>query len=116
MEKSLNEKVLTKVDDIVSYIQNSSNYQKFKQIEKKMQKNEEIVQKIERIKSLQKQMVKLEVEKKDISKLQKEVDEILRELNAIPIYQEYNYLLEDLNNTFQEIKTIIENYINDKLA
>jgi len=75
----------------------------------------DIMDKINKIKSIQKEIVKLELEKKDISHLEKEIEEILSILNTYPIYQEYIYLQEDLDNTFQSIKIIIETYINDKL-
>ena len=115
MVKSLSNDVLSKVDEIVNYIEESDNYKKYKEIEKKLENDSDIMDKVNKIKSIQKQIVKLEIEKKDISYLEKEREEILSILNTYPIYQEYIYLQEDLNNTFQSIKTIIENYINDKL-
>ena len=115
MVKSLSNNVLEKVDEIVRYIEESDNYKKYKEIESKMEKDSDIMNKINKIKSIQKEIVKLDVENKDISHLEKEIDDILSILNTYPIYQEYIYLQEDLNSTFQSIKTIIENYINDKL-
>ena len=115
MVKSLSNDVLEKIDEIVSYIEESDNYKRYKEIEKRLEKDLDIIDKVNRVKSIQKEIVKLEVEKKDISNLEKEIEEILSILNTYPIYQEYIYLQEDLDNTFQSIKTIIENYINDTL-
>ena len=115
MVKSLNNDVLSKVDEIVKYIEESDDYRKYKEIEKKLENNSEIMDKVNSIKSIQKEIVKLEVEKKDISDLEKAIEDILSILNTCPIYQEYIYLQEDLNNTFQSIKNIIETYINDNL-
>ena len=115
MVKSLSNDVLSKIDEIVEYIEESDTYIKYKEIEKKLEKDSDIMDKINKIKSIQKEIVKLEIANKDISLLEKEVDDILNELNTYPIYQEYNYLFEDLNNTFQEIKFIIENYLNNKI-
>ena len=115
MVKSLSNSVLEKIDEIVNYIEESDNYKKYKEIEKKLEKDSDIMDKINKIKSIQKEIVKLEVNKRDVSHLEKEIDDILTVLNTYPIYQEYIYLQEDLNNTFQSIKTIIEKYINDKL-
>jgi len=115
MVKSLNNEVLSKIDEIVNYIEESDNYKRYKQIETKMEIDLDIMDKINKIKSIQKEIVKLEIEKKDISHLEKEIEEILSILNTYPIYQEYIYLQEDLDNTFQSIKIIIETYINDKL-
>lgn len=115
MVKSLNNEILNKVDEIVSYIENSDTYIRYKEIELKMKNDSDIMDRINKIKSIQKEIVKLEINKKDIVSLENEIDIILSELNSYPIYQEYTYLQEDLNNTFQSIKTIIENYINNKL-
>lgn len=115
MVKSLSNDVLEKVDEIVKYIEESDTYIRYKEIEKKLEKDSDVMDKINKIKSIQKEIVKFEIEKKDISLLEREIDDILKELNTYPIYQEYNYLFEDLNNTFQEIKFIIENYLNNKI-
>ena len=115
MVKSLNSEILDKVDEIVTYIMNSEIYIKYKMIEAKMKNDSDIMNKINRVKTIQKEIVKLEVSKKNVSNLEEEIEVILLELNTYPIYQEYTYLQEDLNNTFQGIKIIIENYINDKL-
>lgn len=115
MVKSLNSEILKKVDEIISYIEGSEAYVKYKDIESKMKKDVEIMDKVNKVKFLQKEMVKLEIEKKDITSLEKEVEEIMFSLNSYPIYQEYTYLLEDLNNIFQSIKSIIENYLNSKI-
>lgn len=115
MVKSLNDEVLAKMDEIVDYIEKSESYQKFKAIEAKMQKNTDIMERIAKIKKLQKEAVKLEYNKKDGSEKEKEISLLLDELQSYPIYQEYSYLLEDLNNTFQSVRSVIENYINNKL-
>ena len=115
MVKSLSNDVLSKIDEIVKYIEESDTYKRYKDIEKKIENDSDIMDNVNRVKSIQKEIVKLEIEKKDISNLEKEIEDILSVLNTYPIYQEYIYLQEDLDNTFQSIKSIIETYINDKL-
>lgn len=115
MVKSLNNDVLEKIDEIVSYIEESDVYKKYREIELKMKNDSDVMDRIDKIKSIQKDIVKLEVNKVDVTALEKEIELIFEELNSYPIYQEYSYLQEDLNNTFQDIKSIIENYINGKL-
>lgn len=115
MVKSLSNDVLSKIDEIVEYIEESDTYKRYKDIEKKLENDSDIMDNVNKVKSIQKEIVKLEFEKKDISNLEKEIEDILSILNTYPIYQEYIYLQEDLNNTFQSIKSIIETYINDKL-
>ncbi len=115
MVKLLSNDVLSKIDEIVKYIEDSDTYKKYKELEKRLEKDFDIMDKINRVKSIQKEIVKLEIEKKDISNLEKEIEEIIVDLNTYPIYQEYNYLFEDLNNTFQEVKFVIEKYLNSKI-
>lgn len=115
MVKSLSNDVLSKIDEIVEYIEESDTYKRYKDIEKKLENDSDIMDNVNKVKSIQKEIVKLEFEKKDISNLEKEIEDILSVLNTYPIYQEYIYLQEDLDNTFQSIKSIIETYINDKL-
>ena len=113
MVKSLNDEVLEKIDEIISYIKSSDTYKKYIDVEAKMKNNADIMDKVNKVKSLQKEIVKLEIDNKDVSHLEKEIKEILLILNTYPIYQEYSYLLEDLDNTYQYIKFIIEKYLNE---
>ena len=115
MAKSLNNDVLSKVDEIVSHIKNSNSYKKYQEITEKMQKDQDIMNNVRSVKKIQKEIVKLQYEKRDYSQKEKEIADILELLNTYPIYQEYTYLLEDLNNTFQEIRIVIEKYLNEKL-
>ena len=103
MVKSLSNDVLSKIDEIVKYIEESDTYKRYKDIEKKLENDSDIMDNVNRVKSIQKEIVKLEFEKKDISNLEKEIEDILSVLNTYPIYQEYIYLQEDLDNTFQSI-------------
>lgn len=115
MVKSLNKDVLAVVDEIVLHIKNTDNYKKYKLLEEKMMQDKDIMERVNRVKKLQKEIVKLEYEKKDITSKEKEIEQLLRELDNYPIYQEYNYLLEDLNNLFQEIKLVIEKLFVDAI-
>ena len=63
---------------------------------------------ISKIKKEEQIIVKKEYRKEDTSSLNEELNKIKKELNSFPIYQEYTYLQQDLNNTFQTIKSIIE--------
>ncbi len=115
MVKSLNKDVLAVVDEIVLHIKNTDNYKKYKLLEEKMMQDKDIMERVNMVKKLQKEIVKLEYEKKDITSKEKEIEQLLRELDNYPIYQEYNYLLEDLNNLFQEIKLVIEKLFVDAI-
>ena len=109
----LNDLVLDKMDEIVTYLQSTPDYQRFCEVSAKMQRDDDVMKRVKKVKALQREIVKMEIAKEDISSKEREIDEILDELKSYPLYLEYTYLLEDLNNTFQEIKDIIEKYLND---
>ena len=113
MVKSLNSDVLSKIDEIVEYIEESDTYKRYKDIEKKLENDSDIMDNVNKVKSIQKEIVKLEFEKKDISNLEKEIEDILSILNTYPIYQEYIYLQEDLNESIGLVKERIEKHINN---
>ena len=64
------------------------------------------------IKKCQKDIVNKQYRNEDITALEEKIKNDLDELNSYPIYLEYSYLQEDLNNLFQSIRGILENYIN----
>ena len=112
----MNELVLEKMDDITKSIRESADYIKYLEISEQLKDNEEIMNTIEDVKSLQKKIVKEEHNGNNIELLEKEIEDKLRLLNSYPIYVEFTYLQDDLNNTFQDIKNIIEKYINSKTS
>ena len=111
----LDNKVLSKIDEIIDYIKDSNTYKRFIFIEEEMNKNKELMNLISNIKIIQKDLVRKENKGINTTELNKEYISLKNELNSYPIYIEYNELLEELDNTYQEIKYIIENYLNNKL-
>ena len=114
----MNEEILNKVDEIIDYIKTSDLYQKYLVIEKSMTNNEDINKLIKEIKILQKKAVR-EEQQNNISKV-KEIDKIisdkLTKLNNIPLYNEYNIVVDELNDIFLNIKKTIQTYINTKTS
>jgi len=115
MEKFVKNEILSKTDELIEMIKKDDLYKRYVLVSKEMKDNEEIMTIISDIKLLQKKAVNLEYKKEDISLVEKEISSKLNLLNSYPIYQEYSYLLEDLNGLFQEIKAILESYINGLL-
>lgn len=113
MEKFVREDVINKVDELIELIKTDNSYKRYKEIVLQMKTNEDIMSAIKEIKQIQKEIVNLEYRKKDVSALEEKYFLILDKLNSYPIYQEYTYLQEDLNNMFQSIKAILEQYINN---
>ncbi len=115
MENCMKDKVLTKTDEIIEYIKNTSEYKRYNLLKEEIYNNKEIMILIEAIKALQKKAVKEESLGKSSKYIDQEIEEKLQVLNSNPLYSEFTYLQEDLNETFQEIKFIIEKNINDKI-
>jgi Protein of unknown function (DUF964). len=110
----LNELVLEKVESLVECIKESADYVKYLEISERLKKNKEIMNIIDEVKDLQKKIVKEEHNGNDFESLEKEIEKKLNMLNSYPIYVEFTYVQEDLNNTFQNIKDILEKYISSK--
>ena len=112
MEK-LSKEVLEKVDELVSLIKESSDYKRYLELNKKMKEDKEIIELVNEIKNYQKLIVNMEYRKENTKEYEEKINYNLEKLNTFPIYLEYSYLQEDLNNLFQDIKKILENHINE---
>ena len=113
MEKSMDNIILSKIDEIINIIKNSDEYKKYIEVSDKMKKNKEIMTLIDEVKFLQKRLVKEEAFGNDISSIDEEINKKLEQLEEYPIYLEYTYLQEDLDSSISLVKTSIENYINN---
>lgn len=114
MEKFAIDEILAKVDELVEIIKNSQEYVNYSKITYKLKSNEEIMRIIGEVKELQKECVNLEYRKMDTSLVERKIEENLNYLKGIPIYSEYLYLEEELDELFQNVKYIIESHINNK--
>ncbi len=106
------EKLLNKFDDILEELKTSPKYQDLLAVKKQLADNEEIKSLISEIKDLQKTMVKKEAEKKSFAKDEKIYQEKLAILNSIPLYQEYSYLLDDIQVDLEILRSSVEKEIN----
>jgi len=113
MENKNKELVLTKLDELISLIKNTPNYKRYEELKNIMSNNSEIMNIIKDIKKIEQSIVKKEYNKLDYKKEEQKLLELKNKLNEYPIYLEYSYLQEDLNNDFQNIKKIIEDSINN---
>lgn len=112
MEKQNKEEILKKVDELVDLLKNSKDYQRYLYLSNEMKKNNSLMKLIKDIKTLEKRRVNLEYRNESTKDIDLEIDNKKQELNEYPTYVEYNYLQEDLNNTFQSIRSILEQNIN----
>ena len=90
MVNVLNKQILDKVKEIINYIEESDNYQKYLLIKDKLKDDEEINSLLEEIKRLQKILAN--------NKNDKVIEESLKiknkELNDIPLYRDYLNILD----------------------
>jgi cell fate (sporulation/competence/biofilm development) regulator YmcA (YheA/YmcA/DUF963 family) len=112
MENKNREEIIKKVSELVEIIKESNDYKKYSELKDKMKNNKDIMDLVNKIKKEEQQLVNKKYRKEDTKELEDSIDKNKKELMSYPIYQEYSYLQEDLNNTFQNIKSIIENSIN----
>jgi cell fate (sporulation/competence/biofilm development) regulator YmcA (YheA/YmcA/DUF963 family) len=110
MEKFVKDNVLLKVDELVELIKQDEIYKRYMLVSSQMKNNNDIMSIISSIKKKQKDIVNLEYRNQDVSLLENEINNYLNELSNYPIYKEYTYLQKDLNDMFQGIKSILENY------
>lgn len=99
----MNKELLNKIDEIISLIENSKEYQKYLLLKDEMNNNSDIKKLINEIRVLQKDVVH-HLDKKE--KLRKRMDE----LNAHPLYREYNNTLASINNVYAIIESNLNNY------
>ena len=108
--EELSKEVLKKISELKDIIENSEEYKKYKEINKRLDSNKEVKEKIKVIKQIQQELVKSEYNK-DYEKakiLEQSLEKNHKELNEIPIYNEYVHIIEKLNESLKEIKRIEE--------
>ena len=113
MECLMRDKILTKTDEIIDIIKSSEEYQRYIEISNKLKEHKEIMSLIDEVKSLQKRLVKENALGKDIVAIDNEIDKKIKQLEGYPIYLDYIYLQEDLNNSMLLVRETIEKYINN---
>ena len=105
-----------KIDDLFETIKNSKEYKAYQNIGEVLKDNDEVNDLVEEIKKLQQKSVRLEEENnpeyKEVDKL---IEEKVKKLNSIPVYQEYLRRMEEFNDVIASSSKNIEEYINSKL-
>ncbi len=102
------EKLDKALDELVSTIEGTKEYQNCLSIRDKMRQDEEICSYIERIKKLQKKVVQSNYDDSCF----KELNEVQKELEMIPIYQIYLQNLEEVNQMIEVMKDSLNEYFD----
>lgn len=105
------EKLDEELDDLVSYVKSTDDYQKCISLKQKMDENEDIKKLVNEIKKIQKKYIKSNYDEK----IKAELDQKNEELSSIPIYVIYNQSLEKVNEMIDYIKDSFNDYFYDLL-
>jgi len=100
--------ILNKVDLIIDYIKNTFEYKRVIELKEEINNNKDLMNKINEVRLMQQEYVKKNIEKKELNKK-------IKELNNIPIYNEYNRNLEIVNEKLDYIKEYLNDYFNEVL-
>lgn len=104
------------LDELFETIETSKEYQSYLEIGRVIDKNKEVNDLMQEIKELQKKSVRLEeTGNEEYKRIDKLIDEKVKYLNSIPIYQEYLRRMKEFNSCLSESSNTIEKYINDKV-
>ena len=103
------EELSKSLDEVISCIKNSKEYEKCIELKLRMDSNEEILELVKEIKLKQKKYIK-----NNDSNILSELKELEDRLNSIPIYHVYLENLEVVNNMINYVKDELNDYF-DKL-
>ena len=111
----MNNKILDKVDEIITYIKDTDEYKDYLLLKDKLSKHEKATSLIKEVKKIQKELVRSEINNMDTSLLEKEYQDKLTELNKIPLYNDYSNTVDKLNSMYKLIKERLDDYFYSKL-
>lgn len=94
------------LEEVISCITNSLEYQKCLEIKNKMNQNQELMALIQNVKVLQKKYVRSHYD----STIKDELDALEKQLNQIPIYVVYLQNLEIVNDKINYVKDSLNDY------
>ncbi len=103
-----------KIDELFQAINESEEYQDYLKIVKILKEDKELTNLIEEIKQLQKEATILEYQN---NTKYKEIDNTIKEklniLNNNPLYVEYKYKMDELNNIISTSSNMITKYLEE---
>lgn len=106
------EELTNKFDLVIAKLKEDPKYQNLLNIKEAISQNDELMSLIDELKTIQKNLANNEHLKEDTTNLEKLYQEKLNFLLEIPLYQEYSYLLEDLQEELDLITLRLEQELN----
>lgn len=111
------DEILQKAKEIAKMISETEEVDFFKKAEEKINNNQKVSQLIATIKRLQKESVNLQHFQKHeaLKRNEAKIDDLMAELDAIPVVQGFKQSQTDVNDLLQLISTTISNRVTDEI-
>ncbi|WP_374721468.1 RicAFT regulatory complex protein RicA family protein [Peribacillus tepidiphilus] len=115
MAKYTKDDLLTKAKELAAMIAETEEVDFFKRAEAQINENQKVREMIASIKSLQKQAINFQHygKEKAYNQVQEKIDALEKELNEIPVVQEFKQSQTDVNDLLQMVASAISNTVTD---
>ena len=103
------ENVSNRLEEVVSYIKNTEEYQRCMEIKTKMDSNQDIHHLVNEVKKYQKKYVQSNYD----SSIKEKLDSLNQQLEEIPIYHSYIEELEKVNEMINYVRDSLNDYFTE---
>lgn len=104
----LNKNTKKALDEVISAILDSEEYQKCVELKEKMKNDDDLLILIDEVRSIQKKYIRSYY----ADSVKKDLDIKIEQLNHIPTYVEYNYYLEKVNQQIDIVRNFLNQYFS----
>lgn len=117
MGKYTKTEIIDKARELARMISETEEVDFFKRAEAKINENQKVAEKIAQIKALQKQAVNLQNygKVKMLEKVEQKIDELQKEIDEIPVVQEFKESQIEVNDLLQMVSHTIANTVTDEI-
>lgn len=111
------DEIVAKAKEIAHMIANTEEVETFKQIEEQINENQKVREKIASIKTLQKQAVNFQAlgKEKALAKMEEKIEQIEKEIDEVPVVQQFKQSQTDVNMLLQLVSNTIANSVTDEI-
>src|SRR5690606_17875025 len=117
MGKYKETEIIDKARELAKMISETEEVEYFKKAEAKINENQKVAQKIKQIKALQKQAVNLQNYGKVnmLQKVEEKIEELQKEIDEIPVVQEFKDSQVEVNDLLQMVTHTIANTVTNEI-
>lgn len=102
------------ISELFNSIESSSEYQEYLKIKTILESDQNVLNLVEEIKKLQQKSTILEYNNDPkYLELDKEIEQKVKKLNEMPIYNKYLQAMEEFNQTLKMSSSLISNYVDN---